>query len=175
MKRKLFIVIFLIFAPVLFYKLLMQYPYYVSEQDTVSLWYPRWACGECPDMLVISNENVNNNQYVGKDVYLHVQGRDWGDKYNQERSWYKEYFSDKEYGMTVSKLVCTGRFKKNFKMKMLEGTGENSDLLDIVLYSELTEVFAAKGVFFDADDCTAVKLTEQDSELISTFIEKYYW
>ncbi|MDR3362167.1 MAG: hypothetical protein LBO64_04940 [Desulfovibrio sp.] len=114
----------------------------------ISLWYPKWACGDCPDMLVIESENDELDRFIGNHVYLCVQGIFWDKKYN-----YDERYGDNQY-----KLICKGRFKKSIRMKIYEA-------------DSIIEAFNAQGDFFDAEICTPIKTTAQDRKIIQSFLD----
>jgi rRNA maturation protein Rpf1 len=114
----------------------------------ISLWYPKWACGDCPDMLVIESKNDKLDRYIGNHVYLYIQGNFWDKKYN----------FDKRYGDNEYKLICVGSFKKSIGMKIYEA-------------DSILEAFNAQGDFFDAKDCTPIKTTELDRKIIQSFLD----
>lgn len=47
------------------------YIYDDSDYSVISLWYPKWACGNFPDMLVIGSMNNQFSKYIGK-IYIYV-------------------------------------------------------------------------------------------------------
>jgi hypothetical protein len=114
----------------------------------ISLWHPKWACGDCPDMLVIESKNDELDKYIGNHVHLYVQGNFWSKKYN-----FDERYGDNEY-----KLICMGRFKKSIRMKIYEA-------------DSIIEAFNAQGAFFDAEVCTPIKTTAPDRKIIQLFLD----
>ena len=124
------------------------YIFNYSNYGSISLWYPKWACGNCPDMLVIGSADTQLSQYIGENVYLRVSGEFWD----------KKYIYDSRYGDNKYKLYCTGKFKKSIKMKLYE-------------MDSIFDIFDTKGILFDATNCIPVRVTSMDNELIDSLID----
>lgn len=73
-------------------------PRNLSTIDTATLYYPQWACGDCPDYLLLTMSKDENQAYALTDVYFSPPAGFW----SQER--YAREFQQ-------IKFTCLGKVK----------------------------------------------------------------
>jgi len=132
----------------LFVCIAYRWNYYSSDYDSVSLWYPNWACGDCPDMLVFATGKEGNRKFISGYTYLMINGRFWYEEGNSD-----DTFSDYHHA-----IDCIGRFQKNLRMKFYE--------------NGILGIASSSGLYFEAEACNTRRLTPDEKAFIKPIVDE---
>lgn len=72
--------------------------YNLSTIDTVTAYYPQWACGDCPDFMLLTMNKAENQAYALTDAYISPPAG-----FPLLESYYREF--------AAVKFTCIGKLK----------------------------------------------------------------